>query len=395
MDRPAPSPATPWSHRSEGWATVAFWLGLGLLMAVREASRRGGIETGDLAWAEMAETFAEVGLWALLTPAVFWLVRRGPAASGGWAARLAVHVAVGLAVAFAVEGLTRGVFRPLLTGPPPPDRAWTAAGSVVRLRMLDEFVVYLAVLAAGYARAGLFQAHERRAEADRLMADRARLEAQLAQARLAALQMQLHPHFLFNTLHAVSALVERDPAGVRTMIARLSSLLRRVLDAPPDLVPLRDEAAFLRDYLDVQRVRFQDRLAVEEAWALGTLDALVPPLVLQPLVENAVGHGVGRIEDGVGTIRVASRREGAALVLTVEDDGPGLAEPAGPPGVGLANTRARLEALFGGRATLDVMDAPGGGVAARVTLPFRTAVEGDGAPADGPAASPPALAARV
>ena len=243
-------------------------------------------------------------------------------------------------------------------------------------------VLFLAVLAAGYARSALFQVHERRAEAERLLADRARLEGQLAEARLAALRMQLHPHFLFNTLHAVSALVERDPAGVRTLIARLSSLLRRVLDADDaPTVPLADEAAFLRDYLDVQRVRFQGRLEVEEDWAPGTLGALVPPLVLQPLVENAVGHGVGRIEDGVGTVRLSARREAGPdgadrLVLSVEDNGPGLeasgdgAPPAGPGGVGLANVRARLVALYGGGAALTLSPRPGGGVRANVSLPF-------------------------
>ncbi len=370
-------PPRPWSRRAEGVATVAFWLALGLLMAVRQASRTWADQPVD--WGEVAETFAEVGLWAMLTPAVFWTVRRFPAERGAWAGRLAGQLALGVAVAVVVEFATRGVFRPLLTGPLAAGRGWTLGGTFVRLRFLDELVVYLAVLAAGYARAALFQVHERRAEAERHAAERARLEAQLAQARLSALQMQLHPHFLFNTLHAVSALVERDPAGVRTLIARLSSLLRRVLDTPSDRVPLSEEAAFLRDYLDVQRVRFQDRLAVEEAWAPDTLDALVPPLVLQPLVENAVGHGVGRIEDGVGVIRVGARREGGRLVLTVEDNGPGLdgAGPPGPDGVGLANTRARLDALFGADGRLDLEPRPGGGVAARVTVPFQTAPSPD------------------
>ena len=368
---------------------VGFWLVLGALSAVREASRSW--QDGALAWGETAETFAEVGLWALVTPAVFWLARWRPAERGAWAGRLAAQLAVGVAVAFAVEYVTRGVLRPLLTGPTDPGREWTLAGSFGRLRLLDELIVYLGVLAAGYARAALFQVHERRAEAERLLADRARLEAQLAQARLSALQMQLHPHFLFNTLHAVSALVERDPAGVRTLVARLSSLLRRVLDAPAEVVPLREEAAFLRDYLDVQRVRFQGRLEVEEDWAPGTLDALVPALVLQPLVENAVGHGVSRLEEGVGTVRLAAQRDGGRLVLTVEDNGPGL--DAAPPGgrgraglatsegVGLSNTRARLDALYGPAAALALEPAPGGGAVARVTLPFRPAPAGDGAAA--------------
>ena len=356
---------------------VGFWLVLGLLSVVRQAVRPW--REGPIAAGEALETLAEYGLWALLTPAVFWLVRRFPAEWGAWAGRLAGQVAVGVAAALAVEAVSRGLLRPLLVGPPPAGREWTLGGMAGGLWFLDELVVYLAVLAVGYARAALFQVQERRAEAERLLADRARLEAQLAEARLAALRTQLHPHFLFNTLHAVSALVERDPAGVRTLVARLSSLLRRVLEADDGAqeVPLRDEAAFLRDYLDVQRVRFQGRLEVEEDYGPGTLDALVPPLVLQPLVENAVGHGVGRLEEGVGVIRASARREGDRLVLAVEDNGPGLgAEPdrlGASTGVGLANTRARLDALYGDAAALALAARPGGGVRAEVVLPFRTA----------------------
>ena len=362
MDTP-PAPSRPWSRRTEGAVVVAFWIGLGTLVVARGVARAdGALDPG-----EAAETFAEMGVWALLTPLVFGLVRWASERAFGLG-RLALYVGVGLAIAFGVEAVTRGAFRPLLTGPVDPDRAWSVRGSVLRLRMLDEFVVYLAVLTAGAARAALFQVHERRAEADGLRAARARLEVELAQARLSALTMQLQPHFLFNTLNAVSALVERDPAGVRTMIARLSSLLRRVLETRADLVPLHEEAAFLRDYLDLQRVRFQDRLAVREDWAPGTLGALVPPLILQPLVENAVGHGVSRIEDGAGVIRVASRREGDRLVLTVQDDGPGF-RAGGAPGVGIANTRSRLDALFGDAAGLAVTSSAGG-VVARVTLPF-------------------------
>ncbi len=368
------SSTRPWSRRAEGVAVVAFWLVLGALTAVREASR--GWQGEAVSLGEVAETFAEVGLWALVTPAVFWIVRRYPVERGTWAGRLAAQLAVGLVVAVAVEFLTRGVLRPLLTGPPPPDRAWTLAGMFNRLRFLDEWIITFAVLAAGYARSALFQVRQREAEASRLLADRARLEAQLTEARLSALRMQLNPHFLFNTLNAVSALVERDPAGVRTMIARLSSLLRRVLhDDGATEVPLRDELAFLRDYLDVQRVRFQGGLDVEESVDPDVLDALVPPLLLQPLVENAVGHGVRRTEDGVGHVRLTARRQGDRLVLTVEDNGPGLATgdgAVGSGGVGLKNTRARLDALYGDAGTLTLRDGAGSGVVAEVALPYRT-----------------------
>ncbi len=249
----------------------------------------------------------------------------------------------------------------------------------------------MAVLAAGLARDALVRLREREAEAARLLADRVRLEGQLTEARLSALRMQLNPHFLFNTLNAVSALVERDPSGVRTMIARLSSLLRRVLDDDGATeVPLRDELAFLRDYLDVQRVRFQGGLEVEEAIAPELLDALMPPLLLQPLVENAVGHGVRRLEDGVGRIRLSARRDGDRLVLAVEDNGPGLTAGdglGGSGGVGLPNTRARLDALYGADGSLSVRDRPGAGVIAEVTLPFHLAPAGDGAAAPIPEAA--------
>ena len=392
-----PSPR-PWSRRTEALFAVGFWLVLGLLTVVREAVRPW--REGPIAAGEVIETLAECGAWALLTPLVFWLARRYPAERGAWAGRLAGQVVVGVAAALVIEYLTRGFLRPLLLGPSPSGHEWTLGAAFGQLWFLDELIIYFAVLAVGYARDALIRLRKREAEAARLLADRSHLEAQLVEARLSALQMQLNPHFLFNTLNAVSALVERDPAGVRTIIARLSSLLRRVLDTDgAQLVPLREEASFLCDYLAVQRIRFQGRLEVREEFARDTLAALVPPLLLQPLVENAVGHGVSRLEEGVGVIRLASRREGDRLVLTVEDNGPGLGEaPARPGGrangVGLKNTQARLDALFGERGRLSLTPGPAGGVVAVVDLPFRTAAvpSGDGSPADGfpaPLPAPP------
>ena len=221
-------------------------------------------------------------------------------------------------------------------------------------------------LAAGFARDALIRLRAREADA-------AHLEAQLADARLSALRMQLNPHFLFNTLHAVSALVERDPAGVRTMIARLSALLRRVLDGGDrHEVPLRDELALVRDYLAIQRVRLGDRLDVVETLADDTLDALVPTLVLQPLVENAVQHGIA-VSEGPGRLGLVARREGGRLVLEVQDSGPGPSH-ARPEtgGVGLRNTRERLAALYGADATFALERGAEGGAVARVALPFHT-----------------------
>ncbi len=174
--------------------------------------------------------------------------------------------------------------------------------AVRHLFFVDEFVIYAGVLATGFARDYAVRAVDRETEAARLEAERAGLEAdraeltrQLTDARLSALRMQLNPHFLFNALNAVSAYVERDPERAQTMLAQLAALLRRVLDgdARPE-VPLAEELALLRDYLAIQQARFGDTLAVEEDVDPDALDVPVPPLLLQPLVENAVEHGVGR-----------------------------------------------------------------------------------------------------
>lgn len=361
---------------------LGFWVLLGTLSLVRRAlDPRGpfGVSTPDLLL-----TISEYALWMALTPAVFALVRRVPLEREDWARRLAVHLLIAFAVAMAVEVARILIARPLILAEFPRAgmggrlaRRIDPSRSLTNLQFLDELVIYLAILATGFARDYFLRFRERQAEAARLLAETTRLEAQLADARLSALRMQLNPHFLFNTLHAVSALVERDPPGVRRIVARLSTLLRRALDeSTPQEVPLRDELDFLRGYFDIQRVRFQDRLEIVEDVPPETLDALVPNLLLQPLAENAVEHGVSRLEAEPGRIEVVARREAGRLVVTIRDNGPGLdpgAEREG--GVGLKNVRARLDALYGDAARLDLNPADGRGLAASVTLPYHTAAD--------------------
>src|SRR5690606_6469178 len=225
------------------------------------------------------------------------------------------------------------------------------------------------VMAAGFARDFFVRNREREKETVHLHAHAAQLQAQLAEARLEALRMQLNPHFLFNTLHAVSSLVERDPRGVRRMIARLSELLRYTLSGDADQeIPLEQELDFLRRYLDIMEIRFQGNLEVELQIDPDVFGALVPNLIMQPLVENAVKHGVGN-KVGVGRIELIARREGDDLLLGVRDDGPGLtaiAEATNGDGVGLRNVRARLEELYGENQALTFHEAEGGGLLARI-----------------------------
>jgi LytS/YehU family sensor histidine kinase len=199
------------------------------------------------------------------------------------------------------------------------------------------------------------------------------LETRLAQAQLRALKMQLQPHFLFNTLHSIATLVPEDPEAAETMIARLSELLRLSLENNGwQAVSLSKELEFTESYLGIEQIRFEDRMTVKFDIDPETLDAEVPNLILQPLVENAIHHGMS---GGAGSIEIRSRRSEGKLILQVLDDGPGFGNSgiSGPSGkgLGLANTRARLEALYGKEHNFVVRSASNGGVEAAILIPFK------------------------
>jgi LytS/YehU family sensor histidine kinase len=205
------------------------------------------------------------------------------------------------------------------------------------------------------------------------------LEAQLAQAQLSALKMQLHPHFLFNTLHSISALLHVDVEAADRMVARLGDFLRLTLDNSENQeVTLEQELEFLRCYLDIELTRFQDRLTVDLDIASETLTAQVPNLIMQPIVENAIRHGIAtRIEPG--RIWISSERKDGRLRIQIRDDGPGFAsKPISPgrerqfgEGIGLSNARARLARLYGSEHVLDLSNGREGGAIVTLEMPFR------------------------
>jgi len=348
--------------RRELAVIFAFWTALALFSAVtRLVDPRGGGFRFMSPAGPIALTFVESWLWAAFTPLIFWLSSRSGTIRSLWL-RIPLLFLAGLVIAVIIYSLLDVASAAIL--PAPPRRrslgvAFTLIRGLGRFRFANQFLVYGAVLAAGFARE-YFVRDKARAE------HAARLQAQLAEARLDALRMQINPHFLFNTLHAISALVERDPAGVRKMIARLSELLRHTIEShAADEVTLRDELAFLRRYIEIMEIRFRGRLRVETSVDDDVLDALVPNLILQPIVENALEHGVSRVE-GEGVVAIAAKRDGDHLLLTVRDNGPGLRDAG--TGVGLANTRARLAQLYGGGA--EVRLSEDGGVVAEISLPY-------------------------
>jgi two-component system LytT family sensor kinase len=188
--------------------------------------------------------------------------------------------------------------------------------------------------------------------------------------------MQLHPHFLFNTLHAITVLIREDPAAATRAVTRLGDLLRLTLSSAMTAeVSFSRELEILTLYLDIERTRFQDRLVIDYDVQPVTLDALVPDFILQPLVENAIKHGVSP-HAGVGRIEVRSRADGDWLILEIRDNGAGI-PPGEPPraGIGLSTTKERLQHLYGGRHELELGNAPGGGFLARIRIPLRLAGE--------------------
>jgi signal transduction histidine kinase len=311
---------------------------------------------------------------AALTPAILWLGNRWPveqrARHSAWHLAFSVIFSVMATVIEVPVLLLLGVF-PASTPPP------IAAGVRIMLSfgIQGGVVRYWVVIALQAVYRSQQSAKAREREAFELRVKASELARQLATAQLGALKMQLQPHFLFNTLGAIMVLIQQQrTAQAEAMVARLGDLLRLTLDdVEAQEVPLWRELEFLRLYLSIEQVRFEDRLKVRLAPDPAVSDVLVPHMVLQPIVENAVRHGLGQSEDAV-TIEVHAARANGSLALVVSDDGPGLAA-AGPghDGIGLSNTKARLTRLYGDRAALVVEPRRGRGVRVTIPRPVRTA----------------------
>jgi hypothetical protein len=313
------------------------------------------------------DNLASCWLWAAFTPAIAWLARRFPLDRGRWPRTALLHLLFALGFA-ALDVMVDLGLAPWLS---PGDPARPVLATFFGKSFINLFS-YAAVVAVTCAVDFHSWFVERRLAASRL-------EGELTAARLRALEMQLRPHFLFNTLHTVAALVRagRNPDAVRT-IAGLSDLLRAALRRDGAVeVPLRDELAFVERYLAIEQIRFQDRLEARIVADPAVLEALVPSLILQPLVENAIRHGVER-RSAPGRITVAVGRRRETLVLRVEDScgGDTPAGGNGGSGIGLSNTRARLRQLYGERQRLELLATGGGGALAVVELPYHQAAYG-------------------
>ena len=360
-------------HRWLKWLVIlGIWAVLGLIYAgpVYLEVRAEGMDHsagrvfswGVLSWC----------VWAPLTPAIVWLARRYSFVGGDWKRSLLIHIPSFLifsAVHSAVATYITLAIRPFDQMSTSAADFWPRFLSRMKGAFGADLLVYGAVLGVCYAVDYYRKYREREFQASQL-------EAQLAHAQLDSLRMQLHPHFLFNTLNGIVGLVRdnKNQAAVN-MLVGLSDLLRHALEhSSQQEVELNEELNFIKLYLDIQQMRFSDRLRIEIDVDAGVLKALVPNLILQPLTENALRHGIGR-SVASGLVGISAHNESGFLTLTVFDNGTGLAsnwQLKSGGGIGLANTAARLQQLYGEKHRLDVRNREGGGVEVVVVIPLRT-----------------------
>jgi signal transduction histidine kinase len=341
----------------------AFWTLIGVAFAGQLYLSRAKI--GDpVSWSfAVGRALGDWYVFALLSIPALWLARRFSLGSSDWVRNLALHFAASALFSLAWMSVRTAVELALNR-----EGGLTFAAAFNRALVTTFFynlLIYWVIISVGYA----FDYYRKFNERELRTAE---LEKRLTEARLQALQMQLNPHFLFNTLHAISSLMHRDVEAADKMLVRLSDLLRRALESTDTQeVPLREEIDFLSRYAEIEQTRFGDRLKIEMNIAPATLDSLVPNLVLQPLLENAIRHGI-EPHARAGRIEVHARREGEVLCLEVRDNGGGLSNGALIEGIGLSNTRSRLAQLYGERQSFKVENANKGGVMVRVELPFHT-----------------------
>jgi two-component system LytT family sensor kinase len=353
------------------------------------------LATGTALWtleADPSATFSYVMLmnqiywvsWAALTPAIFWFADKYPLSSTTWKRRIPGHVLAGSAFVFA-HATVVGTGRSWLQAAYGMDTVWWAWVQQQFLRTYDwELTYYAAAVGVRHALVYYQAARDREVEA-------AQLETRLIEAQLQALQRQLQPHFLFNTLHAISALVRRNPDAAEEMIERLGDLLRLTLNkVGAQEVRLCEELDYLDVYLDIEKIHYGSRLRVSRIIDPETRDAMVPFLILQPLVENAIKHGIGP-HLAPGRVSIEAEARGSRLVLRVSDSGAGIPAASASrgggtlqrltQGVGLSNTRARLQHLYAGNHQFAFQHGPSGGVTVEVEVPLRRAAP-DGVPFD-------------
>ena len=351
-----------WGIIAAVWTVLAFFF-TGQLYYTRLLSER------PVTWGYAAsQQFIYPYLWAAGTVVVLWLANCFPVEGRHWLRHLLLHLLFATGFVFFISGCFQVIYHFIfIHGPGKPYEPWTTLQWII-YNSSENYGIYGLLLLLNQ----VFRYYRRFREGELRTS---RLQTQLTRAQLEALKMQLHPHFLFNTLHSISALLHRDPDAADRMIARLGDFLRLTLEnSGAQEVSLQKELEFLTCYLEIERVRFQDRLTTSLDVDASALDTPVPNLILQPIVENALRHGVAQTR-GPGRVEISAKRENGSLRIRVWDNGPGIKTITRPDdglkkvGLGLSNTRARLEQLYGAAHRFEMENAPGGGLLVTLEIP--------------------------
>jgi two-component system, LytTR family, sensor kinase len=349
------SRALTWAMIFTAWTLIVLTFSVQAYVFAVSRGRPGSF------WHEFLVASSEWYVWAALTPLVLWLCRRFRITSQNWVAAVALHLAAGIVISFLQ--LAVQVKLNFVVNPGYKMTYWRVLYFFATFKLHMNLLTYWVIVALNH---GIYYYAQSRS---RELAW-ARMETELANAQLQALNMQLHPHFLFNTLHSISTLISDDPHVAREMVLKLSDLLRATLSKIETAeVPLRQELELLDCYLSIEQTRFKDRLTIEKEIDPHALPCEVPTMILQPLVENAVRHGIGKHKQA-DSISIIARRENGRLRLEVRNR-VGRMENGGETarGIGLSNTRARLEQLYNHSHSFEITSGEGGGVAVRISFP--------------------------
>jgi len=349
-----------------------LWTVLGLFYFSQGLTQRLRFNDPTPWWHYLVAWLLGVYVWALLTPAILWLGRRFTVERRNRLWRIALHLLLSAAFSVFELSLESVLYSRLHLFPSMRD----FRGAFVQLLLVGfhgGILNYWIVLGIQWAVLYYRGYQERSSEVLKFELRASELQSQLMSAQLNALKMQLQPHFLFNTLNAITVLVRQQKSkDAEQMLGHLSDLLRGVLeDVDAQEVSLRRELEYLQLYLAIEQVRFPDRLRVEISADPATQQAAVPQLILQPIVENAIRHGIGR-SSSAGRILISASKIDGTMELRVEDDGPGLSPSnrVDDEGIGLSNTRARLHQLYGRDARLEIENCDRGGVIVTMNIPF-------------------------
>jgi two-component system LytT family sensor kinase len=365
--------ATPNRGRTRWILIPCAWTIVGLLFTVQEIAV-AKVHGGHVNWVFVGTIeLVYWNVWAAYTPLVIHLAKRFPLTGPRFVSHIAIHTIASVMMAplasvtefFLSSGLLRLIFR--ITDPGAPRPVPTFTGSVVSMSLTGVLTYWLVV--------GLYQSiHFYQAAMER-QTRAAQLEMQLSHAELENLKSQLHPHFLFNSLHTIGVLMQEDVDAASHLLVSLGDLLRMALERRENEITLQSELEFVSKYLEIEQTRFHDRLKVHMDVPPDLLGVYVPSLALQPLVENAIKHGIS-VDSAAGRLEIAAQRNNGRVSLRVRDDGPGLAPGSRPRfGVGLTNVQSRLKQLYGEESSLELTRGDGRGCEAIITIPLRSSHE--------------------